>query len=158
MAERGAVLDSALDGLRSGLPARRLHQLRPAVLDAPDTSLLSSKAAQAVIWGLTKTGQYFSDAEAEIVRTYFLPTALDPPAGGERDEVLRSTCTSYQGEAHVYQQFVSLPARNVMTEHGIRPLHVVTSCFLVSGRPSGIIFRAGGEITSEDAWVVSARC
>jgi glutathionylspermidine synthase len=175
----GAALsasDTAPDECAASI-ARLVRESRLAVIDAPDTSLLSSKAAQAVIWGLTQTGQYFSDAEAEIVRTYFLPTALDPPADGEpyvikpafgsegdsitivdpgRDEVRRSMCTSYQGEAHVYQQFVSLPARNVMTEHGIRPLHVVTSCFLVSGRPSGIIFRAGGEITSEDAWVVPA--
>ena len=176
----GAALSSSDTPQECALAiARLIRERRLAVLDAPDTSLLSSKVAQAVIWGLTQTGQYFSDAEAEIVRTYFLPTALDPPAGGEayvikpafgsegdsitivdpgRDEVRRSMCTSYQGEAHVYQQFVSLPARNVMTEHGIRPLHVVTSCFLVSGRPSGIIFRAGGEITSEDAWVVPAGC
>jgi glutathionylspermidine synthase len=161
----------------AGAIARLIRERKLVVLDAPDTSLLSSKAAQAVIWGLAQAGQYFSDAEAKIVRTYFLPTALDPPAGGEpyvskpafgsegdsitivdprRDEVRRSACTSYQGEAHVYQRFVSLPARNLMTEHGVRPLHLVTSCFLVSGRPSGIIFRAGGEITSEDAWVVPA--
>jgi hypothetical protein len=53
-------------------------------------------------------------------------------------------------------QFVPLPTRNLMTEHGVRTLHLVASCFLVSGRPSGIIFRAGGEITGDDAWVVPA--
>ena len=157
--------------------ARLIRQRRLAVLDAPDTSLLSSKAAQAVIWGLAQTGGYFSDAESEIVRAYFLPTALDPPAGIEpyvikpafgsegdsitivdpvRGDVRRSTCTSYQGEAHVHQQFVALPTTNLMTEHGVRTLHLVASCFLVSGRPSGIIFRAGGEITGDDAWVVPA--
>ena len=159
--------------------ARLIRERRLALLDAPDTSLLSSKAAQAVIWGLAQSGRYFSAADAEIVRAWFLPTTLDPPAGGEpfvikpafgsegdsitivdpvRDEVRRSAGTSYQGEANVYQQFVSLPIRNLMTEHGVRSLHLVASCFLVSGRPTGIIFRAGDEITSEDAWVVPAGC
>jgi glutathionylspermidine synthase len=159
--------------------AHLIRERRLAVLDAPDTSLLSSKAAQTVIWSLAQEGVYFSDAEKEVVRAYFLPTTLDPPGGGEpyvikpafgsegdsitivdpeRDEVRRSASTSFQGEAQVYQQFVTLPTRNLMTEHGVRPLHLVTSCFLVSGRSSGIIFRAGGEITTEGAWVVPAGC
>ena len=155
--------------------ARLVRGRKLAVVNAPDASLLASKAAQAVIWGLVEEGLYFSDAEAAIVRTYFLPTFLDPPESGvpyvikpafgsEGDSIsivdsahgpIRSSpCNSFSGEPAVYQQYVTLPAARLMTEHGPRDLHLVTSCFLISGQPAGIILRAGGEITDDEAWVV----
>lgn len=157
--------------------ARLVRERRLALIDSPHTSLLSSKAAQAVIWGLVEQGLHFSEEEAALVETHFLPTTLDPPAaddpyvikpafGSEGDSIIIvdpgsgdvrcSAGTSFQDEPQVYQQYVSLPARHLMTEHGIRRLRLVTSCFLVAGRPRGIIIRAGDEITGEDAWVVPA--
>jgi glutathionylspermidine synthase len=159
----------------AALIARLVRERQLAVVNAPDASLLSSKAAQAVIFGLAQQGLYFSEAEAEIVQTYFLPTFLDPPGeadtyvikpafGSEGDsitivdsarlEVRRSACSSYRGEADVYQKYAALPTARLMTEYGAQDLRVVTSCFLVSGQPAGIILRAGEEITDDQAWVV----
>jgi len=157
------------------LIVRLVRERKLAVVSAPDASLLSSKAAQAVIFGLVQQGLYFSAAEADIIRTYFLPTFLDPPdklegyvikpafgregdsitiVDSARQETRASACNSYRGEADVYQTYVALPTARLMTEYGARDLRIVTSCFLVSGQPAGIILRAGEEITDDEAWVV----
>jgi len=157
------------------LLARWVSERKLAVVNAPDASLLASKAVQAVIWGLVQEGLYFSDAEAAIVRRYFLPTFLDPPESGEpyvikpalgsegdsiaivdsaHPPIRSSPCNSFRGEPNVYQKYVALPSVRLMTERGAQDLRLVTSCFLISGQPAGIILRAGGEITDDEAWVV----
>jgi glutathionylspermidine synthase len=157
------------------LIVRLVRQRTLAIVNAPDAALAASKAAQAVIWGLTQEGNYFSDAERDLVRTYFLPTFLDPPDTGEpyvikpafgregdtitivdsaHQSVRHSRCNSYRGEPEVYQAYAALPTLRLVTESGARDLRLVTSCFLISGQPGGIIVRAGEEITDDDAWVV----
>jgi hypothetical protein len=54
----------------------------------------------------------------------------------------------------VHQKRVDVPALELMTEYGPRKLHLVTSCFLVSGIATGICVRARDEITDELAWVL----
>ena len=152
-----------------------VRERRLALINAPDASLLTCKATQAVIWGLVQKGLHFSDAEADLIRTYFLPTFLDPPSTGDsyvikpafgregdsitivdsaHDAIRRSPCSSYRGDSDVYQTYVALPEARMMTEKGTRNLRLVTSCFLVAGHAVGIIVRAGEEITDDEAWVV----
>ena len=89
---------------------------------------------------------------------------IKPAFGSEGDSITivdaahhairSSTCRSYRGECDVYQTYVELPQARMMTEQGERNVRLVTSCFLVSGRPTGIILRAGDEITDDEAWGV----
>jgi glutathionylspermidine synthase len=154
---------------------RLIRERRLAIVNAPDASLLASKATQAVIWGLAHEGRFFAEAEIELIRNAFLPTFLEPPQNGApyvikpafgsegdsvsivdpvHQKVRTSRGSSFQDETQIYQQFVGLPTARLMTERGERDLHLMVSCFLVSGEPMGIIVRAGGEITDEQAWVV----
>jgi len=43
-----------------------------------------------------------------------------------------------------------------MTEEGVQRLKLLTSCFLIGGRPCGIGFRAGGVITDVNAYYLPA--
>jgi len=154
---------------------RFVEQRRLAIINAPFSFLLQSKALQAVIWNLFESGQYFAEDERRLIERYMLPTYLDPPAdntayvvkpvyGAEGDTVKvvtpgggvvdKSVYTSYSDQVMVYQKYVDLMPSEMMTEYGPRTLHVVTSCFLIAGKPSGICMRAGEAITDESAWVL----
>jgi hypothetical protein len=54
----------------------------------------------------------------------------------------------------VNQKHVIVPALELMTEFGRRALHVVTSCLLISGIPTGICMRAGESIPDDSGWVL----
>ena len=104
-----------------------------------------------------------------------LPTYLDPPPGGrayvmkpaygaeggsvrimaeDGSVAHRSADTTHAEQLMVYQERVDALPEEIMTEYGPRGLHVVTSCFLISGTPAGICMRAGEAITDESAWVL----
>jgi glutathionylspermidine synthase len=163
--------DTATGGALQELVANR----RLAIINPPFSFLLESKALQAVIWNLAESGAYFTAEEREMVERYFLPTYLDPPEdhsdyvvkpiyGAEGDSVRviagdggvinESARTTHSDTPMVYQKRVAIPAPDLMTEYGPRKLHLVTSCFLISGTPTGICVRAGEEITDETAWVL----
>jgi glutathionylspermidine synthase len=157
-----------------GLMLRLVKSRQLAVINPPFAFLLESKALQAVIWNLFESGHYFGHDEREFISKYMLPTFLDPPGaeayvvkpvyGAEGDTVAiaspqigtvsRSACTTHTDQPMVYQKCVQVPIHEIMTEYGLRRLHIVTSCFLVSGRPAGICMRAGDAITDESAWVL----
>jgi len=158
-----------------GLVLRFVEQRRLAIINPPFSFLLQSKALQAVIWNLFESGQYFAEDERRLIERYMLPTYLDPPPdntayvvkpvyGAEGDSVkvvtpaggviCQSAYTSHSNQLMVYQKYVDLMPSEMMTEYGPRTLHVVTSCFLLAGKPSGICMRAGEAITDESAWVL----
>jgi len=158
-----------------GLVLRFVERRRLAIINPPFSFLLQSKALQAVIWNLFESGQYFAEDERRLIERYMLPTYLDPPPdntayvvkpvyGAEGDTVKvvtpaggvvgQSVYTSYSDQLMVYQKYVDLMPSEMMTEYGPRTLHVVTSCFLLAGKPSGICMRAGEAITDESAWVL----
>ena len=157
-----------------GLFLRLVESRRLAVINPPFAFLLESKALQAVIWNLFESGHYFSHDERGFIANYMLPTYLDPPeadayvikpiygAGGDTvvivnpriGSISQSACTTHAEQSMVYQKYVKLPTHRTMTEYGPKRLHVVASCFLVSGRPAGICMRAGEAITDESAWVM----
>src|SRR5271167_1416018 len=158
-----------------GLVLRFVEQRRLAIINPPFSFLLQSKALQAVIWNLFESGQYFAEEERALIERYMLPTYLDPPAdntayvvkpvyGAEGDTVkvvtpgggvvAQSVYTSHSNQPMVYQKYVDLMPSEMMTEYGPRTLHVVTSCFLLAGKASGICMRAGEAITDDSAWVL----
>jgi len=47
----------------------------------------------------------------------------------------------------VYQKYEELPRVELMTEHGMQSLSLLTSCFLINGEPVGITVRAGEAVT-----------
>jgi glutathionylspermidine synthase len=158
-----------------GLVLRFVEERKLAIINPPFSFLLQSKALQAVIWNLFESGQYFLEDERRLIERYMLPTYLDPPPGNEAyvvkpvygaegdtvkvmtpdsGVVCQSAYTSYSDQLMVYQKYVDLMPSEMMTEYGPRNLHVVTSCFLIAGKPGGICMRAGEAITDDSAWVL----
>jgi glutathionylspermidine synthase len=158
-----------------GVVFKLVERRRLALINPPFAFLLENKALQVLIWNLFEAGQYFGETERQLIERYMLPTHLDPPPnrdayvmkpayGAEGDSVRIMTedgsvahCaegTTYTGQLMVYQKRVDAPAEEMMTEYGTRKLHMVTSCFLISGIPAGICIRAGEAITDESAWVL----
>jgi glutathionylspermidine synthase len=152
-----------------------VKQNRLALINPPFAFLLGSKALQVVIWNLFEVGRYFAEADRRLIERLMLPTYLDPLADGEAyvvkpvygaegDSVSivagggrilhKSRFTTHTGQPMVYQKYVEVVPEEIMTEYGPRPLHVVTSCFLIGGTPGGICMRAGPAITDESAWVL----
>jgi glutathionylspermidine synthase len=168
---RGDGIVPQMGGVVFDLVRRR----RLALINPPSAFLLESKALQVVIWNLFESGQYLGEIERRLIERYMLPTHLDPPANGrayvmkpayeaeggsvriitgDGSVAHRSDDTTHAEQLMVYQERVDAPAEEIMTECGIRELHVVTSCFLISGTPAGICMRAGEAITDESAWVL----
>jgi glutathionylspermidine synthase len=157
-----------------GTMLRLVEQRKLAIINPPFSFLLESKALQAVIWNLANSEACFTSDERKLVTRYMLPTYFDPPSdnstyvvkpvyGAEGDSVRvigangtvisQAGCTTHSGQSMVYQKYVAVPAPKLMTEFGRRRLHVIMSCFLISGTPTGICQRAGESITEESAWV-----
>jgi glutathionylspermidine synthase len=149
-----------------------VEQRRLVLINPPSAYLLNSKAVQAIIWNLHRSGEYFDATEHALVDRHLLPTYLDP-VFGDRPHVVKPACgrggdtvrvvnaghapsrsagSTYADQPMVYQEYVPLPQIRCMTEDGPRDLHVVASCFIVNGEPAGVCFRAGGVVTDESAW------
>jgi glutathionylspermidine synthase len=149
------------------------HKL--AIINPPSAFLLECKATQSVIWNLAQTGVYFTEAERLLIERHFLPTYMDPvfkdepyvvkPVyGTEGDtitivdpgskEVVKSNNTTYLEQPMIYQKYIELPRAELMTEEGRRSLSLLTSCFLIDGKATGITLRAGDSITNFAWWSV----
>lgn len=152
-----------------------VRRRRLALLNPPSTFPLESKAVQVIIWNLFEAGIYFDDHERQMIEKYMIPIYMDPLSAGEPyvvkpvygaegdtvsivnsdgEPIARSLCTTYSDQRMVYQKYVELPTIQVMTEDGVRSLHMLTSCFLLAGKPVGICMRAGGIITDDSAWLL----
>ena len=165
-----AAVPAEMGGLVLDFVARR----RLALINPPFSFLLEAKTLQVVIWNLFASGTYFEEPDRRLIERFMLPSYLDPPPdrsyvakpayGGQGDTVRivaadgrvvqQAACTTHMGQLMVYQNYVELPSEEVMTEDGMRRLHLLTSCFLLSGTPAGICMRAGEAITDESAWVM----
>lgn len=169
--QRGKARTSEMETLFS----RLIEDKRVALVNPPAAFLLGSKALQALIWGLYEAGKYFQEQDRKLIARYMLPVYLDAPEdgaayavkpiyGSEGDSVRlldsdqkvisASLDTTRLDRPTVYQKYVDLPCKQLMTEYGPRKLHLVTSCFAVNGAASAICIRAGELITNELAWVL----
>jgi glutathionylspermidine synthase len=144
-----------------------IERRRLAVVNAPPTAALESKAVLAAIWGLIHTCDYFSGAERKIVTNHFIPTSLDPPpdchhvvkpffgSNGDSIKVVDASGgivesnrnSTYADQPMVYQDYVAFPCARMLTGDGVLDLRMVWSCFIVNGQPFGITLRVGTGVT-----------
>jgi glutathionylspermidine synthase len=142
------------------------HKL--AIINPPSALMIENKAVQAVIWGLSETESYFTPQERCLIQQHFLPTYMDPvfcdepyvvkPVYGsegdtvtiidpKKGDLFRTNTSTYLDQPMVYQKYEELPRVELMTEHGMQSLSLLTSCFLINGEPVGITVRAGEAVT-----------
>lgn len=166
--------DENADLYKGQLLLSLVQKRRLAILNPPSAFLWENKAVQVVIWGLYEAGLYFTEEECRLIERHLLPTYLDPvfkdekyvvkPAyGREGDmvriidpnsgEVLSSPEQTHAEQPMIYQQYLELPVAETLTEEGLQTLRFLTSCFIIAGRPIGVILRAGKDITDESWWV-----
>jgi glutathionylspermidine synthase len=161
--------------LSATLLARLINDGKLVLVNAPLGLLMECKSIQAAIWGLRSSRAFFTAEQQVLIESIMLPTFLDlsdeleqyvskPTLGFNGDTITivdrrtgvqkSSTAQSYVSQSMIYQQFVDLPTKDVMTEYGLRKLSFLTSCFLVEGEPCGVILRAGTGVTNFDWWLV----
>lgn len=144
-----------------------------ALLGPPMSSILEGKGVYALIWLLATNSVLFDSRERRFIEAHFLETYFDPPdldqtfvvkppygREGRGVRVLeprceRTTRADVVGHA-VYQRFVPLERRRLMTESGPKDLSLVTSVMVVGGEEIGVCFRAGEGITTSSWWVAPA--
>jgi glutathionylspermidine synthase len=154
------------------LMARR----RLAVLNPPAALISQTKALQALIWNLHEAGEFYTDEEHDVIEAYMLPTDLEnrfagraayvskPVFGREGGAVTlydadgtpadRDGEELYWDQPMVYQERVELPVIGLETERGRTEGRLLWGSFLVGGRASAIIARAGGPITGNLSYFV----
>ncbi|MFP7494385.1 glutathionylspermidine synthase family protein [Terribacillus saccharophilus] len=149
-----------------------VEQNKLRIINPPSAFLLQNKAIMAIVWALyEENNPFFTEEERSWIKSYFLPTYLDPAPflesgsyyvkkpvfGREGDTVeiynedgeklLEDQHKSYTNYISVYQEYVDLPVVSVNTVKGRKELHVMTGTFLLNGKPSAIGFRVGNQIT-----------
>ncbi|PZE22874.1 glutathionylspermidine synthase family protein [Paenibacillus xerothermodurans] len=162
------------DGYPTGEHVLRLvseHKL--ALINPPSGFLAQTKALQALIWNLHETGQFYSEEEHGIIERHMLPTYLEnrfsaganssayvvkPIFGREGSGVTiynadgttldQSSEHEYIEQPMIYQRYTELPAVEVETLKGPVNGRLLWGCFVIGGRPSAVIPRVGGHITS----------
>ncbi|MFN4214312.1 glutathionylspermidine synthase family protein [Exiguobacterium sp.] len=173
------VDDLAPDGTRIGVRLLELNEAKHVSLLNPLSAfLMQSKGVQAFIWELYESDMFFDATERDIIRTYFLPTYLEPdpflgqsayvqkPAfGREGDSVIlydldgtpfhKESLQTYANETAIYQQFNELPTRMTNTVNGILETHYMIGCFCLNGRPSALGARAGSMITNNQSYYLA---
>jgi len=146
------------------------------VVNPPSAFLLQSKGIQVVIWVLHEEGKFFTPEEHRWIEQYMLPTYFEPewfiedetpyvkkPCFGREGDTVSiyhgdgslmyaDKQMNYTDSAPVYQEFVELPKTTVRTVEGEKEAHVLTGCFLISGKASAIGFRVGNIITDNASY------
>ena len=154
---------------------RLVEMRRLALINPPFSYLLENKGLQALIWNLFEVGSFFDEFDRRLIQRYMLPTYFDPSgdvdmyimkplygAQGDSTKIINSDglaieaarLSTFSDQPMIFQKYAELEEETIMTEYGPRRLHLVTSCFLISGTTTGICMRAGQRITDDSAWVL----
>lgn len=153
--------------------SRLVGERKLIVINPLSSYFMHSKSMQTLIWELAEAGLHFDERERKSIRDLFLPTydetypvpekhvrkpafgsngdsiaVVDPDAG----LIAESRNRTYMDEPMVCQKYVALPSLELMTEHGMLRLEIVTSVFVVNGEPIGVMARAGRGITDNSWW------
>lgn len=159
-----------VDGYPTGERLLQIASSRNVALINPASAFIAqTKALQALIWNLHEQQQFYTDAEHEIIQTYMLPTYLEnrflqqvpfvtkPIFGREGGGVTLYHASGAKLEADsepfywdqpmVYQKLAPLEQIEIETLNGNRDAHLLWGSFLIGGRASAIVARAGGRIT-----------
>ncbi|MDR6552972.1 glutathionylspermidine synthase family protein [Paenibacillus qinlingensis] len=136
--------------------------------------ILQSKGLQAIIWDLhSNHSDLFTLEEHAIIKTYMLPTYMEPVLEGHyvsksmfgreggsvelynehgklefKDEAGFDTSVFFK---RVYQQRADLPRLSFQHGHG----YLLTGLFVLNGTPCGLLGRAGGIITGNASQFVA---
>lgn len=169
--------DRDADGYPTGAHVLDLIAERKlAVLNPPSALIAQTKALQALIWGLSEDGAFYTAEEREAIRTYMLPTFLENRFAGQAAYVTKpvlgregggvtlfeadGSLAERDGEAFyweqpmVYQQRVELPVVPIRHEGGTTEARLLWGSFWIGGAASAVIARAGGRITGNLAYYV----
>ncbi len=175
--EKLAEEKDAEDGYPTGAHALDLMARRKVcVLNPPSALIAQSKALQALIWNLHEAGEFFTPEEHETIRTYMLPTYMEDQFEGQRPFVSKpifgregggvtlyradGTVEERDGEGlywdqpMIVQECVELPIVELETERGLERCRLLWGSFLVGGKASAIVARAGGRITGNLSYYV----
>ena len=155
-----------------GLIARR----KLAVINPPGALIAQSKALQALIWGLYEAGEFFTAAERRLIADYMLPTYFENRFSGRCPYVVKpvlgregggiTICDAADGvlardreryywdQVMIYQQYQELEPVELATMEGRYPGRLLWCSFLVGGRGSALLARAGELITDDLAYFV----
>ncbi|WP_179295480.1 glutathionylspermidine synthase family protein [Bacillus sp. FJAT-45350] len=164
--------DTTDDKFPIGIEFMKLvQQNKVGMLNPVSAFLMQSKAVMALIWGMHEMNHpYFTNNDHEVIAKYFLPTYLDeepfsdtktmyvskPAFGREGDTVeikqqgralFSRKEKTYDNYLKVYQQYTELPMKEIKTEKGPQPTHLLIGSFIVNEKPSAFGFRAGAKIT-----------
>lgn len=154
-----------------------VQQKKVAIINPISAFLMQSKAILSLIWGLhEEKSPFYTKEEHEMIKTYFLPTYLDPDPfkkaevpyvkkpsfGREGDTVEIWNCKgekwiedrnkTYFDSLPIYQKFVPLMDSKIQTEQGMKNAKIMFGCFLLNGKPSSIGIRAGEQITDNASY------
>ncbi|HMM22245.1 MAG TPA: glutathionylspermidine synthase family protein [Selenomonadales bacterium] len=169
--------DQDEDGYPTGAQVLELLRRRKlAAINPPGALIAQSKALQALIWGLYEAGAFFAPEELAAIGEYMLPTYLEnrfagrcryvvkPALGREgggiaifdKDGQLaeRDQGEHYWDQLMVYQQYQELEPAEVQTLEGPFSGRLMWGAFLIDGRASAVLARAGGLITDDLAYFV----
>lgn len=145
-----------------------------AAINPPGALIAQSKALQALIWGLYEADAFFDEEELAAIGDYMLPTylenrfqgrcryvvkpALGREGGGisifdqEGSLVERDQGQYYWDQLMVYQQYQEMEQAVVPTLEGPFRARLMWGSFLIDGKASAIMARAGGLITDDMAY------
>jgi glutathionylspermidine synthase len=140
-----------------------------AIINPPSAFLAQTKALQAILWNLQESGEFFDEAERDVIRTYMLPTYLENRFTGRRAYVKkpifgreggavtlfdaegrvieRDRELEYWDQPMVYQELVELEMVETETLRGPFRGHLLWGSFWLGGEASAIVARVGGRIT-----------
>lgn len=142
------------------------------IINPPSALLIQSKLAQAVIWGLMESKQYFNEAEREIIQDIFLPSYADLPQDGNRwvckpvfgregnsvtiydpngQKMEESIWQDYTDQPMLYQKCLDMPQIAYRNKDGeMIEGYAINTCFITGDSVGAVGMRVGGKIT--DAW------
>lgn len=151
---------------------RHIAEGRVTVFNPPSAFIMQSKAVQAVLYGWHKQGSEVFDAqEHALLARHLLPSYFTPqpfqqqcvpyvakPFWGREGggvsihapdgRVLAADNTRYYtAQPKIYQRYVELPQQQVTTWNGAYTGRMLTSVYLIGGKPAGVLLRVGEHIT-----------
>lgn len=162
------AIDEGGDALAYAVETGRLQLFNP-----PHSILLQSKGLIAVVWGMYELGLLFDQAEREAIASYILPTYNKPVFSG--NFVSKSMFGREGGSVRLFDDQGALELEDqdgydsselfpsvyqkraemgrIQTSAG--EFHLLVGMFVINGKPSGVLGRAGGLITGNTSHFIA---
>jgi glutathionylspermidine synthase len=171
------IEDRSEKGTLVGVELMKLVQEgKLSVINPLSSFLLQSKAVQAVIWGLYEENHiFFTEDEHNTIEKHFIPTYLSsdvfiqkgqkfvqkPVFGREGDTIVvydengnalnANPMKSYNNHLKIYQEYIELPKKEIMTPYGKTSAHILFGSFVIGDEAGAIGIRVGEAITGNES-------